>query len=182
MYTYSSPSNEPICHNICIKASKRYHEQIHVSHLLGCHATFPDNKNVWLLSENDYYFRTCDILMDTLHCAAAGMRTPRNSCTSVRQFCLIWMHVRMISCFLMELNDCHTSIPWLHWLQFCYAVCWSICLVMIRWKGKETRNITIQRLFCLHTPKEHSFTGCCMQQWCSGSRFSVANWDCKGVT
>jgi hypothetical protein len=58
---------------IYIKASKGYHEQIHVSHLLGCHATFPDNKNVWLLSENGYYLRTCDIPMGTIHCAEAGM-------------------------------------------------------------------------------------------------------------
>jgi hypothetical protein len=25
-------------------------------------------------------------------------------------------------------------------------------------------------LFCWQTCKEHSFTGCCLQQWCSGSR------------
>jgi hypothetical protein len=151
-------------------APKGYHEQIHVSHLLGCHATLHDNKNVWLLSENGYCFRMCDILMGTLLCAEAGIRTPCNCCTCVRQFCLIWMHVSMISCFLMELNDCHTRIPWLNWLQFFFAVCWFLCLVMIRWKSKEPINITIQRLFCWQTPKEHSFTGYCMQQWRSGSR------------
>jgi hypothetical protein len=163
-------------------ASKRYHEQIHVSHLLGCHATFPDNKNVWLLSENGYYFQMCHIPMGTLHCAEAGMWTPCNSCTCVRQFCLIWMHVSMISCFLMGLNDCHTRIPWLNWLQFVMLCVGPYDLVMIRWKGKEARNITIQRLFCWQTHKEHSFTGCCMKQWCSESGLSVANWDCKGVT
>jgi hypothetical protein len=47
---------------------KRYHQQVYVSHLLGCHATFSDNKNIRLFSENGYYFRMCDILMGTLHC------------------------------------------------------------------------------------------------------------------
>jgi hypothetical protein len=63
------------------KAPKGYHEQIHVSHLLGCHAKFPYNKNVWIWSENSYYFRMCDILRGTLHCAEAGMQTPCNNCT-----------------------------------------------------------------------------------------------------
>jgi hypothetical protein len=89
----------------------------------------------------------------------------------------------------------------------CYALCSSTCLAMMRFKCKEVkilvceaigtaatpgllcqfvnkqaRSITAQRLLCWQTPKGHSFTGFCMQQWCSGSWLSVNNWVCKGVT
>jgi hypothetical protein len=94
----------------------------------------------------------CDILMGTLHCAEAGMWTPCNNCMCVRKFCLIWMHVSIISCFLMEMNDCHTRIPCLNWMSFVVPCVGPYGLVMIRWKGKSARNITIQSLFCWQTP------------------------------
>jgi hypothetical protein len=80
------------------------------------------------------------------------------------------------------------------WLPHCNtiaeptAICYAVCVLIhmschdeMRVK-KQARSITTQRFLCWQTPKEHSFAGCCMQQWCTGSWLSVVNWDCKGVT
>jgi hypothetical protein len=39
-----------------------------VSHLLGRHATFTDNENVWLFSEHEHSFQISKMAMGTPHC------------------------------------------------------------------------------------------------------------------
>jgi hypothetical protein len=59
---------------------------------------------LWHLSENGQSFQMCEMVTGTQHCVEADMGAP-----CVRQLCLILRNVSMTSCFLMELNGCHTG-------------------------------------------------------------------------
>jgi hypothetical protein len=61
----------------------------------------------------------------------SSVGTPCNRCTWVRQVCLIWRHISMISSFLMELRDCHTRTH-VSLTAIYYALCCSTCLAVMR--------------------------------------------------
>jgi hypothetical protein len=79
----------------------RYHEQIHVSHILGCHVMFPDHEDIRHLSEHGRSFWMCKIVLGTPHCVEVSVGACCNRCICFRQMCLIQRHVSMLSSFLM---------------------------------------------------------------------------------
>jgi hypothetical protein len=150
-----------------------------MSNLLGCHPTFLDNENVWLLWENCQYFQMCEMVMGTPHCVDAGVGTPCNSCICVRQLCLIWRHVRMIFCFLMEPNDCHIKIPWLNRVQF---VTLCVCPHVLPWQAERVKPETLPPRGCSadKLPNTASLAAACN---CGAVNPGyVVNWDSKGTT
>jgi hypothetical protein len=76
----------------------RYHEQIHVSHLLRCHVMFTDHAQVRHLSEHGRPFRLRQIVLSTAHCVEVWRHVPTDAYVSGN---CAWFKG-------MYLKDCHT--------------------------------------------------------------------------
>lgn len=110
-----------------------------MNYLLGCHGTFSDNENVWLLSEHAHSFRTNEMVMGTQHCVQAGVLGTLQYVDMCQADVPIQRHVNIISSFLMELKDCHTETHG-SLTAICYLVCLSTCLAMSRLESKEHKH------------------------------------------